>query len=65
MRARQWMTGSAAVLALAALVASCGGTGGGGGSKGNTGQQFIRNSNNAGRLTLTANPNEVNANKSD
>lgn len=65
MRARQWMMGSVAVLALAAVVVSCGGTGGGGGSKGNTGQQFIRNSNNAGRLTLTVDPNEVDANRSD
>jgi hypothetical protein len=65
MRARQWMTGGVAVLALAAVVVSCGGTGGGSGSKGNTGEQFIRNSNNSGRLVLSVDPNEVDANRSD
>ena len=66
MRARQWMTGSVAALALAAIVVSCGGTGGGGGgSKGGTGQQFILNSNNSGRLVLNVDPGEVDANKSD
>lgn len=65
MRGTQWMMGSAAALALAALIASCGGTGGGGGSKGGTDQQFIRNSNNSGRLTLNVDPTEVDANKSD
>jgi hypothetical protein len=65
MRARQWMTGSVAAMALAAAIVSCGSTGGGGGSNGNTDQQFIRNSNNAGRLTLTVDPKEVDANKSD
>lgn len=65
MRGMQWMTGGAAALVLATLIVSCGGTGGGGGSKGNTNEQFIRNSNNSGRLTLTVNPSEVDANKSD
>ncbi len=65
MRGKQWMTGSAAVLALAALIVSCGGTGGGGGSKGGVDEQFIRNSSNAGRLTLLVDPSEVDANKSD
>ncbi|MCC6849719.1 MAG: hypothetical protein IT294_14540 [Deltaproteobacteria bacterium] len=65
MRARNWMMGSAAVLALAAVVVSCGGTGGGSGGKGDTGNQFILNSNNAGRLNLNVSPAEVDANKSD
>lgn len=65
MRAWQWMMGSVAALAVAAVIVSCGGTGGGGGSKGNTGQQFILNSNNSGRLSLNVNPGEVDANKSD
>jgi hypothetical protein len=59
------MWGGVAAFALAALVVSCGGTGGGGGSKGGTGQQFIRNSNNAGRLILLVDPGTVDANKSD
>ena len=62
MRARQWITGSVALMGLAAVVVSCGGTGGGG-SKGNTGEQFIRNSSNAGRLLLNVDPKEVDANK--
>lgn len=65
MQTRKWVTGGLAVLALAAVIVSCGGTGGGGGSKGNTGQQFILNSNNSGRLILNVSPNEVDANKSD
>lgn len=65
MRGTRWMMGSAAALALAALIASCGGTGGGGGDKGGSDQQFIRNSNNTGRLTLNVDPTEVDANKSD
>ena len=66
MRGKQWMMDSAAALALAALIASCGSTGGGGGGNdGGGSQQFIRNSNNSGRLTLTVDPTEVDANKSD
>jgi hypothetical protein len=65
MRARKWMTGGVAALALAAVVVSCGSTGGGGGSKGNTDEQFILNSNNSGRLVLNVSPNSVDANKSD
>lgn len=65
MRGTRWMMGSAAALALAALIASCGGTGGGGSKNGGTDQQFVRNSNNSGRLTLNVNPTEVDANKSD
>jgi hypothetical protein len=66
MRGKQWMMGSAAALALAALIASCGSTGGkGGGNDGGGSQQFIRNSNNSGRLTLTVDPLAVDANKSD
>jgi hypothetical protein len=65
MRRSQWVWGGLAAFALATLVVSCGGTGGGGGSKGNTGEQFIRNSNNSGRLVLIVNPDEVDANKSD
>ncbi|MCC6763184.1 MAG: hypothetical protein IT293_00845 [Deltaproteobacteria bacterium] len=65
MRARKWVMGSVAVLALATVVVSCGGTGGGSGSKGDTGNQFILNSNNSGRLNLNVSPAEVDANKSD
>lgn len=65
MRARNWMMGSVAVLALAAVIVSCGGTGGGGGDKGDTDNQFILNSNNSGRLNLNVSPAEVDANKSD
>lgn len=67
MRTRNWMVGGVAVLALAAVVVSCGGTGGGGGGGGHDGidQQFILNSNNAGRLNLNVSPAEVDANKSD
>ncbi len=65
MRARNWMMGGVALLALATMVVSCGGTGGGGGSKGGTDQQFILNSNNSGRLNLNVSPGEVDANKSD
>ncbi|MEB2283469.1 MAG: hypothetical protein OZ922_02185 [Myxococcales bacterium] len=67
MRTRNWMVGGVAVLALAAVVVSCGGTGGGGGGGGGGGtdQQFILNSNNAGRLNLNVSPAEVDANKSD
>ncbi len=65
MRARKWMSGGLAVLALATVVVSCGGTGGGGGDKGGDEQQFILNSNNSGRLNLNVSPGEVDANKSD
>lgn len=65
MRRTQWMMGGLAAFAFAALIVSCGGTGGGGGSKGNTGEQFIRNSNNSGRLLLLVDPSQVDANKSD
>ena len=65
MRKSQWMMGSLAAFAFAALIVSCGGTGGGSGSKGGTGQQFIRNSNNSGRLILLVDPSQVDANKSD
>ncbi len=65
MRARNWMVGSVAMLALAAVIVSCGGTGGGGGDKGGTDTQFILNSNNSGRLNLNVSPAGVDANKSD
>jgi hypothetical protein len=60
-----WCGGAAAAAAIAVIVGSCGGTGGGGGHHGNPDEQFILNSNNAGRLILNVDPNEVDANKSD
>jgi hypothetical protein len=61
----QWFGATSAVAVLAAVVVSCGGTGGGGGHHGNPDEQFVLNSNNAGRLILTIDPAEVDANKSD
>ena len=60
-----WCGGAAAAAAIAVIVGSCGGTGGGGGHHGNPDEQFVLNSNNAGRLVLNVNPTEVDANKSD
>src|SRR6185295_19177165 len=60
-----WCGGAAAAAAIAVVIGSCGGTGGGGGHHGNPDEQFVLNSNNAGRLVLNVNPNEVDANKSD
>src|ERR1043165_1523625 len=61
----KWITTAISAAAIAIIVASCGGTGGGSGQKGNPEDQFILNSNASGRLILTINPNEGDANKSD
>lgn len=60
-----WCGTAGAVALVATVIVSCGGTGGGGGHSGRPDQQFVLNSNNAGRLVLNINPAEVDANKSD
>ena len=64
-RYSKWMAGAFGVTALALAIVSCGGTGGGSGQHGDPTDQFVLNSNNAGRLILNINPATVDANKSD
>ena len=61
----RWCGGLVVAGAVAVMAVSCGGTGGASGHHGNPDEQFVLNSNNAGRLVLNVDPNEVDANKSD